>query len=293
MLQELTINDLRNGMNSLMIWNILKVYNILRQDQDNFRKIKNYYYDDNFCWYPHLLTSKGKNMVVGYDIYGGSPEFPDYDNNEEWKKEIEKIKDLTKLEKKNIKNYLNLILNKLRPEEEWFNTELKPLFDQIKKERLEKAEKMKLEKTEEEKIGNEIAEYIATSKKKEEKQKDTSNDRGYHTIIKKGIYHGYIYSITVDGELAYIGKTVRDIKDRVKEHMECVLNPNIQNYQQSHLYSAMRNCKIGYKFNILCDIPKIGNKELEMIEKSFIENYKPKYNYEGIVVPYRFTEEIE
>ena len=53
----------------------------------------------------------------------------------------------------------------------------------------------------------------------------------------------------------------------------------------------MRKCQ-GYKFEVLYESHNsISNHELEVIEKSFIENMQPKYNYEGVKVPYRFTNE--
>lgn len=100
----------------------------------------------------------------------------------------------------------------------------------------------------------------------------------------------YIYGIKVDGELVYIGKTTRTLQERIKEHIGCVLDKTISNSQQKYLYEAMRTCQIGYKFEILYESHNIiSNHELEVIEKSFIENMKPKYNYEGVKIPYRFT----
>jgi hypothetical protein len=47
-----------------------------------------------------------------------------------------------------------------------------------------------------------------------------------------------------------------------------------------------------YHFEILYESHNaITNHELEEKEKKLIESLRPKYNYEGIIVPYRFSTE--
>ena len=104
--------------------------------------------------------------------------------------------------------------------------------------------------------------------------------------------NSFVYGIYIDGELCYIGKTIRCLKERLGEHIEQSILENGGGSQQDYLYKAMRECKIGYKFKILYESHNVlSNHDLEQIEKSLIENLQPKFNYEGVKVPYRFSKE--
>lgn len=106
--------------------------------------------------------------------------------------------------------------------------------------------------------------------------------------IGKVLPEAYLYQIIVDNEVVYVGKTTRSLKERITEHIMCVLDSSIINSQQNYLYKAMRECK-GYKFEVALHIKnKIDNFQLESLEKELIERIKPKYNYQGVKVPYQF-----
>lgn len=91
--------------------------------------------------------------------------------------------------------------------------------------------------------------------------------------------NAYIYGIRIDNELVYIGKTFRPIAQRLEEH--ALLNGHNQQLEE-----AMS--KNNYDFVILYKSHNaISNEELEQIEKSLIENIKPKYNILGVTKPYK------
>lgn len=129
-------------------------------------------------------------------------------------------------------------------------------------------------------------------KKREDRLKEIIEENSKKVKDNKKYKDACVYGIKIDGELVYIGKTIRPLQERIKEHIEQVLNPNLSNSQQLYLYNAMRNAVYGYKFEVLAKPTKLcTNREIEEVEKKFIEAYQPKYNYEGVKVPYRFSNE--
>lgn len=281
MLQEITIKDLKNVHHSVGKQNMLIVYNELREHQKELG-LDRFYFDDNFYWDGRNVKVNSKildAMECGSSIYGCSFALPNNwykDHTNKWYIFIEFLRKKYKGNSwaNNIhttENYIRTLLNKLRPCEE------------LSKELLEKAEKEKEERLK--KLENRVV-----VEDKAEKEADALAEYNYNRVKKNS--NGYVYGIKVDGELVYIGKTIRPLKERIKEHIECMLDRTINNNQQKYLYEAMRLCEIGYKFEVLYESQnKISNHELEMIEKVLIENIKPKYNYEGVKVPYRFTED--
>lgn len=102
--------------------------------------------------------------------------------------------------------------------------------------------------------------------------------------------NAYIYAFVQDGEIVYIGKTKRPIKQRKAEHeAAAALLRDLDNSQQEHLYKSMREG--AYDFVLLYESHgEISNFQLQCLECGYIEYYQPKFNYEGVVVPYRFEE---
>lgn len=182
-----------------------------------------------------------------------------------------------------LRMYIGVILNKLRPIEESYKNYLKEYWkNSLQKKQAEITEKEKIRQasiTKEEKEGEEFSNYVANQKINEKK-------------AYKKVANAFIYGIYIDNKLVYIGKTTRDIKNRLGEHLEFTLLGEGGENQQNYLYKAMRECEIGYRFEILYEsFNTISNHELEEIEKALIENIKPEFNYEGNKVPYRFSEE--
>lgn len=285
MLQEITVDDIKNINRSMSKDNLLLIYNELKEHQEELG-INKYYFDDNFYWVSYRLTISSediKKMDNGGVIYGKTPIMPHYDKRNKdkwyffWKKVQQKYGKVSWCNSHNFFNYLHILMNKMRPDEEYSKIllEEKKIEDEKRREAL--AIKRSQEVIEEEPI---IFKPEPKFKSKAIIKKQSDNNK----------YKGYIYGIRIDNELAYIGKTIRPIKERIAEHIECIMNENINNSQQNYLYKAMRLCQ-GYKFEILFQQEEIDNHSLEMIEKTLIENIKPKFNYEGVKVPYRFSEE--
>lgn len=98
---------------------------------------------------------------------------------------------------------------------------------------------------------------------------------------------GYIYGIFIKGSLAYVGKTTRSPQERWAEHESYVKDKTLKHSQQNHLYEAMRINK--YEFKILYEGNFDSNYELETKEKILIEELQPRYNWEGVKAPYRYS----
>lgn len=117
-------------------------------------------------------------------------------------------------------------------------------------------------------------------------------------ILKPAIPEGKegrgVYGICVKGELVYVGKTMRNFERRWSEHLACAANRGIQNAQQNYLYKCMRENREEIEFKVLFGINEekpLTNKELECVEMGVIIALTPRFNYEGVKVAYRFTEE--
>lgn len=120
--------------------------------------------------------------------------------------------------------------------------------------------------------------------RKEEELKEPSHKILYNAKIGKGVYGIYI-----DGLLVYIGKTNTTFEKRYKQHLEALNNYEPGGWQQEHLYAAMRLGK-EVKFETLVEANSFTNHEIECMEYALITTNKPQYNYQGVVVPYQFTE---
>ena len=281
MLQEIQVKDIKNVHTSAIKEYYFLIYEEIRKNQVELGLADNFYFDDNFYWeelYLNVPNKVKKNMICGEEMYCGVINFKNaktkifsiikqkYSNDYSW------ARGNFSIEKK-----MGVVFNKLRPTSNFD----KKLREGLSERRTEKEmKKMQFQREEEER-----------KRKQEEEQlkKKTKIATVNNTSVKK---NAYIYGIKVDGELVYIGKTYRDLKERISEHIECMLDESINNSQQNYLYKAMRECEIGYKFELLYESHNvISNYELETIEKSLIENIKPKFNYEGVKVPYRFSED--
>lgn len=94
----------------------------------------------------------------------------------------------------------------------------------------------------------------------------------------------YIYGIIINEEIVYIGKTKRPIIQRKHEHEKSAAK---KSQQQEHLYKAMRENT--YEFVVLYESHnEISNFQLQCLECGYINYYKPKFNYEGVKIPYRW-----
>lgn len=102
-----------------------------------------------------------------------------------------------------------------------------------------------------------------------------------------------IYGIYVEDNLYYIGMTMRDFKERFSEHIAAINNKNLINSQQKFLYAQIRTDESNgkeYEFKIIenCGEKKLSKKEVELLEEFAIKIMKPKYNYCGVKVPYKY-----
>ena len=94
----------------------------------------------------------------------------------------------------------------------------------------------------------------------------------------------YIYGIYKGNSLVYIGKTHRPIMLRIKEHIDGI-NDGVEGF-----YSKMDGMD-NVHFKILFESHNgIIERELECIEKTFIEFFKPAFNVEGVQTEYEFKE---
>lgn len=100
--------------------------------------------------------------------------------------------------------------------------------------------------------------------------------------------NAYIYGIIINEEIVYIGKTKRLIIQRKHEHEKSAAKiMNVESQQQEHLYKAMR--ENAYEFVVLYESHnEISNFQLQCLECGYINYYKPKFNYEGVKIPYRW-----
>ena len=289
MLQEITVDDIKNVHRSLSKNNLLIVYNELREHQEELG-LNKYYFDDNFYWTWIRLTISSediKKMDDGGAIYGKTPNMPHYDKRNKdkwyffWKNLQQKYGKVSWCSSHSFFNYLYILMNKMRPDEEYSKIllEEKKVADEERKKTLNIK---RIKNIEDEQAPEFDIAALQSHKNKTVVKKQVNKNKNKHK--------GYIYGIKIDNKLVYIGKTIRPIKDRISEHIECVLDETIENSQQKYLYKVMRECQ-GYKFEIMAVHEEIDNHSLEMIEKALIENIKPEFNYEGVKVPYRFSEE--
>lgn len=89
--------------------------------------------------------------------------------------------------------------------------------------------------------------------------------------------NAYVYSIKIDNEVVYIGKTYQPLMDRIEEHvLRC---------HNAELKEAMLHNK--YEFHIVYESHNtITSDILNSIEEAFITQLQPKYNKCGITMPY-------
>lgn len=285
MLQELTEKDFDKVHKSLSTKNLLVTYNVIKDfaKKGIIKDLDNFYFDDNFYWEQTFKVARKRKetMIWGNDIYGCVYDVKDAIKKYEYVVKVELKNRGYQFENDSLHNYMGTIFNKLRPEPGYYESVLKFEMERRKNEEILKLQNQeKNRKTEEEKEAEDFSQWQddKIANEKVENNKLCSNS--------------FIYGIYIDGELCYIGKTIRCLKERLGEHIEWSILENGGGSQQNYLYKAMRECKIGYKFKILYESHNIlGNYDLEQIEKSLIENLQPKFNYEGVKVPYRFSKE--
>lgn len=98
-----------------------------------------------------------------------------------------------------------------------------------------------------------------------------------------------IYGIKINNELVYVGKTNRDFNERWKEHIYLIEHPQEKNSQQDYLYKAIREAaKKGdeIKFCVLVPASNATDEQLKSMEYALIVSKTPKFNYQGVKVPY-------
>lgn len=94
----------------------------------------------------------------------------------------------------------------------------------------------------------------------------------------------YIYGIYKGNSLVYIGKTHRPIMLRIKEHIDGI-NDGVEGFYSK--IGGMNNVH----FKILFESHDgIIERELEYIEKTFIEFFRPIFNIGGVKTEYKFEE---
>lgn len=99
-----------------------------------------------------------------------------------------------------------------------------------------------------------------------------------------------IYGMYEDGELVYVGMTMRPFEDRWKEHIE-----GIETQSDKLIFYKQVKQKDKIEFRILVDVSKIKSndaitrRDVEAMELGFIRMFQPRYNYAGRTVEYKFT----
>ena len=130
-----------------------------------------------------------------------------------------------------------------------------------------------------------VKSYLSLINEKIEDQKELPPNRR-----KNSFNSGGIYGIYDNDELIYIGQT-RKFSDRFSQHKSGF------KYEDKPLYIYMRKQKEnGHILSIkpIIDIEKINvesisRRDLEAMELALITLYKPKCNYEGVIIPYEFN----
>lgn len=149
-------------------------------------------------------------------------------------------------------------------------------------------EQWKLQKQEEEDQGSDFHD-VWMIKQIENGKVYIPTKKGVQSSNKQKLKFAYIYAYEMDGEIVYIGCTRKPIAERLGQHIACSLGEMDGQGQTNHLYKAMRE---GYgRFIILFKgaPDQINQTQLQAMECGFIYMYKPKYNFEGVSIPYRFT----
>lgn len=101
-----------------------------------------------------------------------------------------------------------------------------------------------------------------------------------------------VYGIYEDEELVYIGMTMRDFEERWNEHRRGIKKRS----SEMIFYSQIDpNAQIEFKVIVNAKDLKVDRaltrNEIEAIELGMITYFKPKYNYAGRVVNYKFKGE--
>lgn len=307
MLQEITEEDINYIDGNMSKKNLLIVYEELREQQKEL-DLEKYYFRDDFYWNYGILSCavqrKREQLVCGKTLFGTSTSFVYIDKDSKWIDFVNELKNKYEhlygwvKNKQQVRRYLSLLLNKLSFTEEYYIKEFAPkVIEEKTGGLLEKVarERLNLPLMEEKKVIVIKEDIDATEKvyKKEEKD-EVISDEGIkkYPLKRNGVKvreNAYIYGIEIDGELVYIGKTYRPLKERFSEHIECIFDKDKGGKQQDHLYEAMRNCN-GYKFVILFEAHnELTDRELETAERAMIEWKKPRFNWEGVKAPYRYS----
>lgn len=143
-----------------------------------------------------------------------------------------------------------------------------------------------------------IDKYELKNKKKQEEQKakkitweQLEREKKIRLLDQKKKEYSYgVYGMYENGQLVYIGMTMRPFEKRWQEHIEGIQN------QSSDLYFYQKiNPESKIEFKILIDVSKMkANKpitriNIESMEHGLIYMLKPKYNYAGRTVEYRYS----
>lgn len=102
---------------------------------------------------------------------------------------------------------------------------------------------------------------------------------------------GGIYGIYEDGQLVYIGMTMRSFEDRWNEHKKNIEKKS----QELNLYSLINpNAKIEFKkileISQMFSDSQITKRDIQAMEFALIMEHKPKYNFAGRILPYIFND---
>lgn len=98
-----------------------------------------------------------------------------------------------------------------------------------------------------------------------------------------------VYGIYENGELVYIGMTMRDFMQRWEEHQR-----GIKTGSKELIFYSKINKKSKIEFKILVDVSKIESnskitkRDVQSMELGLIRVFNPKYNYAGRTVEYKY-----
>lgn len=129
---------------------------------------------------------------------------------------------------------------------------------------------------------------------KREKSKIMTKE-DYPNLDKTGIYGIYI-----ENELIYIGKTTTSFRQRFYGYRTRIKNIDTMENNNKNFYKALKEAKDNGKnvrmipLIVIEDLEVKGHNkftytDIKMMELALITTLKPKYNIEGVYIPYDFS----
>ncbi len=113
-------------------------------------------------------------------------------------------------------------------------------------------------------------------------------EKKYHIKQEKTISYG-VYGIYENDELVYVGMTMRDFEERWEEHKR-----GIETGSKELIFYSQINKENKIEFKKLIDVSKIKSnskitkRDVQSMELGLIRVFKPKYNYAGRTVEYKY-----